>query len=152
MFALRESRHATVFPGIPELVRPDIRARRGPGWAAADMLLVTVAPYVWALSIDGATTVRGQEADVDVGLSDIIENLDIALMGEVRAVYGPVGAFVNGWAERRRDRRGRAARPRRRHYGPDDSHRLRCVLPLRSDPVGGRPAGIEQAFETFRNR
>ena len=34
--------------------------------------------YLWALGMDGTMTVRGQEAPVDVGFSDIVDNLEMA--------------------------------------------------------------------------
>ncbi|TNF76386.1 MAG: hypothetical protein EP299_05435 [Acidobacteria bacterium] len=34
--------------------------------------------YLWALGMDGSTTVRGQEADVDISFSEIFDNLDLA--------------------------------------------------------------------------
>lgn len=41
--------------------------------------------YLWALGMDGSMTVRGQEADVDIGFSDIFDNLDLALSAHVEA-------------------------------------------------------------------
>jgi hypothetical protein len=40
-----------------------------------------VAPYLWAAGMDGTITIGNQEQDIDVPFSDIIENLDFALMG-----------------------------------------------------------------------
>jgi hypothetical protein len=44
------------------------------GWEFA------IAPYLVAAGMDGSITVKGIEADVDVPFSDIIDNLDFALM------------------------------------------------------------------------
>jgi len=41
----------------------------------------TIAPYLWAAGMDGTMTIADNEADIDVPFSDIIENLDFALMG-----------------------------------------------------------------------
>jgi len=41
----------------------------------------TIAPYVVAAAMDGATTVQGIEADVDVPFDTILENLDMTFMG-----------------------------------------------------------------------
>jgi hypothetical protein len=40
----------------------------------------TIAPYLWAAGMDGAITVKGVEADVDVPFSDIISDLHFAAM------------------------------------------------------------------------
>jgi len=34
--------------------------------------------YLWALGMDGSMTVKGQESDVDIGFSDIVDNLEMA--------------------------------------------------------------------------
>jgi len=34
--------------------------------------------YLWALGMDGSMTVKGQESDVDIGSSDIADNLEMA--------------------------------------------------------------------------
>ena len=39
-----------------------------------------VAPYLWAISMNGDATVKGQEADVDVSFSDIWDELNFAFM------------------------------------------------------------------------
>jgi hypothetical protein len=40
----------------------------------------TIAPYLWAAGMDGAITVKGVEANVDVPFSDVISDLDFAAM------------------------------------------------------------------------
>jgi len=40
-----------------------------------------VAPYLWLAGMDGTMTIAEQEQDIDVPFSDIIDNLDLALMG-----------------------------------------------------------------------
>ena len=37
-----------------------------------------VGVYLWALGMDGSMTVKGQESDVDIGFSDIADNLEMA--------------------------------------------------------------------------
>jgi hypothetical protein len=39
-----------------------------------------VAPYLWAISMNGNVTVKGLEADVDVGFKDILDELNFAVM------------------------------------------------------------------------
>jgi hypothetical protein len=40
-----------------------------------------IAPYLWAAGMDGTMTIADQEADIDVPFSQIIEDLEFALMG-----------------------------------------------------------------------
>lgn len=54
-----------------------------------------VAPYLWALAMNGHATVKGQEADVDVSFSDIWDELNIALMLEYEARKGRLGLWGN---------------------------------------------------------
>jgi hypothetical protein len=54
-----------------------------------------VAPYMWAISMNGDATVKGQEADVDVSFSDIWDELNFAFMMEYEARKGPWGLWGN---------------------------------------------------------
>ncbi len=45
------------------------------GWQYA------VAPYLWASGMDGTLTIGDRYEDIDVSFSDIVDNLDMALMG-----------------------------------------------------------------------
>jgi hypothetical protein len=54
-----------------------------------------VAPYLWAISMDGDVTLRGFEADVDVGFSDIWDDLNIAFMIAYEARKGRFGLWGN---------------------------------------------------------
>lgn len=40
-----------------------------------------VAPYLWASGMDGTLTIGDRHEDIDVSFSDIVDNLDMALMG-----------------------------------------------------------------------
>lgn len=44
-----------------------------------------LAMYVFALGMDGRTVVRGQEADIDVSFSDILEDLEMSAAGHFQA-------------------------------------------------------------------
>ena len=60
---------------VVTLAAPQAAAQSGPnGWE------FSIAPYLVAAGMDGSITVKGIEADVDVPFSDIIDNLDLALM------------------------------------------------------------------------
>src|SRR5512145_2519695 len=66
-------------------------------WASAQAVKdqddwhVTVAPYLMGASMNGTTTVRGVEADVDLSASDIFSNLQFGAMGLVVARKGSWG-------------------------------------------------------------
>ncbi len=54
-----------------------------------------VTPYLFALSLDGDTTLGNNTSDIDVGFDDILKNLNFAAMIEGEARYKRVGGFVN---------------------------------------------------------
>lgn len=53
--------------------------------------------YLWALGMDGTLTVQGNPADVDIGFSDIWDNLDMALSAHVegKPADGRFGFWVD---------------------------------------------------------
>jgi len=55
----------------------------------------TLTPYIWALSVDGHTTVRGNKSKVDMGFDDVWDNLNFALMFQAEARKGRLGMFVS---------------------------------------------------------
>jgi len=54
-----------------------------------------LAPYLWAISLDGDVTVRGQKSSVDVGFDDLVQKLNAGAMIEGEARYGRFGVFAN---------------------------------------------------------
>ena len=52
-----------------------------------------VAPYLWAISMDGNATVRGLKVDVDAGFSDIWDELNFAFMLAYEARKGNWGLW-----------------------------------------------------------
>ncbi len=54
-----------------------------------------IAPYVWALAVDGDVTVKGQKSDVSLSFKDIVEELNYGVMLQGEARKGRVGAIVN---------------------------------------------------------
>jgi len=52
-----------------------------------------IAPYLWAMSMDGNATVKGLEVDVDVSFSDIWDELNFAFMLEYEARKGNWGLW-----------------------------------------------------------
>lgn len=55
----------------------------------------SVAPYVWFISMDGNVTVKGFESDVDLGFSDIWDELNLAAMVFYDARKGKLGFYGN---------------------------------------------------------
>ncbi len=67
------------------------------GHARADEWQFSVAPYLWAVSLDGEQTVKGRAADVDVSFLDIIEESDsiFALQAHFELHNGTWGVFFD---------------------------------------------------------
>jgi hypothetical protein len=61
-----------------------------------DRWTFVVAPYLWAISLDGDAAVRGVEADVDVPFSDALKDLSFGAMLLVDARRGRFGIAANG--------------------------------------------------------
>ncbi len=61
-----------------------------------DRWSVTVAPYLWMLSLDGNTTVGGIKADVDVPFSDALQDLSFGGMLLTTVRKGKLGFSING--------------------------------------------------------
>jgi hypothetical protein len=64
--------------------------------APGDRWTVTVAPYLWATSLDGHAAVRGIKADVDVPFDDVLQDLSGGLMMAVDVARGRFGIGING--------------------------------------------------------
>jgi len=57
----------------------------------------SAAFYLWMANIDGKQTVKGQEADLDVGFGDILDVLEFAAEGHVEAIKDNLwGIFIDG--------------------------------------------------------
>ncbi|HSC29288.1 MAG TPA: hypothetical protein VLD67_18575, partial [Vicinamibacterales bacterium] len=61
-----------------------------------DRWTFAVAPYLWAISLDGNAEVAGVEADVDVPFRDAVKDLSFGAMLLVDARRGRFGIGVNG--------------------------------------------------------
>lgn len=74
-------------------------------FAAAALLTATAAhaeewkhefaPYLWATGMDGTAGVANVDASVDVGFSDILDNLEMAFLGSYRATKGPLSLTLD---------------------------------------------------------
>ncbi|MCU0975034.1 MAG: hypothetical protein MUC71_01815 [Steroidobacteraceae bacterium] len=63
--------------------------------AQADEWQHEFAPYLWATGMDGTAGVGPVEASVDVGFSDILDNLEMAFLGTYRASKGPLSLTMD---------------------------------------------------------
>jgi opacity protein-like surface antigen len=61
-----------------------------------DKWIIEFTPYFWAADLDGDATLRGRTGSVDVDFSDILDHLDIGLMGRVEAWKGEWGFTFDG--------------------------------------------------------
>jgi hypothetical protein len=61
-----------------------------------DRWTFVVAPYLWAISLDGDAEVKGVETDVDVPFSDAVKDLSFGGMLLVDARRGRFGIAANG--------------------------------------------------------
>jgi hypothetical protein len=61
-----------------------------------DQWVFTVAPYLWAASMDGHAAVGGIKSDVDVPVQDVLKDLSFGAMLAVDVQKGRFGVGVNG--------------------------------------------------------
>jgi len=54
-----------------------------PAPAADDARQWDLTPYVWATAMEGSTTVKGNSVNVDLSFGDILDHLDLGLMGHL---------------------------------------------------------------------
>lgn len=78
---------AIAVPNVATSAEPDNRRGR---WS------VIVSPYIWTASLKGDAALAGLDAAVDIPFSDIVEHLDLALMGNVELTDGRFGVYVDG--------------------------------------------------------
>lgn len=57
---------------------------------------VVISPYLWAGSLNGSTSLANYAPPVHVPFSQIFQNLDLALMGQIEMTNGKYGVFVDG--------------------------------------------------------
>lgn len=76
---------ATTPANLPAQERPDA----GSDWQ------YSVAPYVWFVSLEGEVTAKGQANDIDVGFSDIWDELNLGATIEFEAWKDRYGYFVS---------------------------------------------------------
>lgn len=109
---------------------------------------VTVSPYVWATAIDGEVQARGATVDVDSDFGDIVEKLNLGLMGLVEVRRDRFVALFDGFWARLEDEfeagpRNLAFGPRTVRGGPRGAVQL--AVPRVEVPVG--PLEVEAELE-----
>jgi hypothetical protein len=55
----------------------------------------TVAPYLWALEMNGDVGIGGNKSEVKMGFNDILDDLNVALMFDIEACKNRWGFFIN---------------------------------------------------------
>jgi hypothetical protein len=80
---------AAVTPAVGQQAEP-------PAAAASDRWNITVAPYLWATSMDGHAAVAGIKSDVDVPVQDVLKDLSFGAMLAVDVEKGRFGIGFNG--------------------------------------------------------
>ena len=81
---------------------PAVAEVTAPQSAAPDEWQFIVTPYVWGLEVVGDVEAKGHRADVHASFSDILEDLNAALMGTVEAQNGRLVLLFDGlgaWLE-----------------------------------------------------
>jgi hypothetical protein len=84
---------AAPLAAVPPAVAQQPEAAAAP---PGDRWTVTVAPYLWLVSMDGNATVAGVKSDVDVPLKDILKDLSFGAMMAVDVEKGRFGIGING--------------------------------------------------------
>lgn len=67
-----------------------------PQYIAEDNWKIIVSPYVWGASLKGKSALGGFSTDVNIPFSEIFDNLDLAAMGTIEVIKGPLGFFIDG--------------------------------------------------------
>jgi hypothetical protein len=62
---------------------------------ASDDWKFAVTPYLWGAGVSGTATVKSHEADVDKSFSDILDDLEFALMVNLQARKGRFGLYTD---------------------------------------------------------
>lgn len=71
----------------------------GPAPPAEDQRLWNVTPYLWMTAMEGDATIKGRTANVDLSFGDILDHLDLALMGHVEGRTAENSVFMDlTWA------------------------------------------------------
>jgi hypothetical protein len=75
--------------GSPASAEGDADATAAPGWE------FSLAPYLWGSAIEGTVEADDVSADVDVSFSDILDALDVGVLGSFEARRGKLSLTSN---------------------------------------------------------
>lgn len=70
-----------------EQIRPP---KPAPGWS------LLVSPYAWGASLKGKGSLAGIRTNIDIPFSEILDELDLAMMGNAEVTNGRYGFYVDG--------------------------------------------------------
>ncbi len=73
----------------------DVQTSSDSNISVQDNWEITVIPYLWMLAIDGDVTVQGTKSPISVNFGDVLDNLNMAFMGEVKVRKGRYGAYLD---------------------------------------------------------
>nr|WP_247876711.1 hypothetical protein [Ochrobactrum sp. CM-21-5] len=57
---------------------------------------VIFSPYVWGASLNGSAGMFGRSTDVNMPFKEILDNLDMSVMGNIEITNGTFGAYIDG--------------------------------------------------------
>ena len=77
------------------LAGPTVQAAADLDKMQSDEWVTWAAPYLWGLSMDGEAQVGEAQGDVDVGFSDILDDINVGVMGFIDGRKGRLGYFIN---------------------------------------------------------
>lgn len=121
-------------PGLAAATGPPVRPKGG--W------LVEWTPYLWASGLDGNVGIRGQSVHVDLGFSEIVDNLDGALFLPVEMRKGRWGTAIELMLVKLSDQRAVS-----REVVDEvqvTSHQTLVDLSLRYRPIAGpKPVSVD---------
>lgn len=77
--------------GLPAASREKVQPPNpAPEWA------LLVSPYAWAASLKGKGSLAGIRTSIDIPFSEILDELDLAVMGNAEVTNGRFGFYVDG--------------------------------------------------------
>jgi len=77
------------------LAGPNVQAAADTDKSQSDDWVVWAAPYLWGLSMDGEAQVGEAKGNVDVGFSDILDDINVGVMGFIDGRKNKLGYFIN---------------------------------------------------------
>ncbi len=83
---------AMLAPAMTAAWAADVPAQK---YVMDDDWKIIVSPYVWGASLKGKAELGGHHTDVNIPFSEIFDNLDMAVMGNIELVKGPLGFYVD---------------------------------------------------------